>query len=320
MIITRAPLRLSFGGGGTDIPAHYEINGGHWFSLAIQKYIYVAINKRVDNQALIRWSKVEHIEDLKQTTHPILKSLFYRYNLPSNIEFTSLADIPAGTGLGSSGAFTVASILAARTYLGMSSTPEELAREATEIELGELKRSGGLQDQYISAIGGLREFKIDTSGHILSTSIPLSYETERFISRHMLLVYTSKSRDSAIALSSLSKKMKTSTADSVSNKVPNFDEYIKALKLNDHKKLASLLHRYWQVKRSDKNATTERVDLIYDTLINEGMLGGKLVGAGGGGFILAVCDDIHKLISKIKKHKLEYIEIQPDYVGSKIVL
>ena len=320
MIIAKAPLRISLGGGGTDIPAHYERNGGVWFSLAIDKYIYVALNKRFDGGSLIRWSKHEDLNDHRDTSNPLLAALFARYDLPFGLEFTSLSDIPSGTGLGSSGTFSIASLAAIRASLNLSSSPEELAREATLIELNDLNGSGGLQDQYISAYGGLRKFEVDKQGVVVSEPLGLPAGTDRFFAQHILLVYTSVSRSSETVLSSFSSSLSSHQAKTVSETiVPEFRSYSSALIAHDFYKLGTLLDQYWEVKRQADKMSNKTIGDIYDFLKSSGMIGGKLVGAGGGGFILAVAEDISSIKSACEDRGIKYVEIQPDYSGVRIL-
>jgi D-glycero-alpha-D-manno-heptose-7-phosphate kinase len=321
MIISKAPLRLSFGGGGTDLPSHFKKYGGEWYSLAIDKYIYTSINERFYDKSLIRYSQFEIIDALSETNNPLLKKIFSRYVLPSNIEFTTGADIPSGTGLGSSGAFSVSALMTVRAALNLSSTPNELAEEATEIEMKLSNSNAGLQDQYISAFGGLRKFTADTNGHVLSSSIPLTSYTDAFFNDHILLIFTNTSRASSCILGEVAERIDSSVnVSGLSVDMPPADSYSKALLAHDHELLGQLLHTYWCIKRSyTKSMTDANIDYMYDKLLSEGMTGGKLVGAGGGGFIMAVAKDIGAIRSLCEKNNWRYTQVKPAYEGVKLV-
>ena len=321
MIITKAPLRLSMGGGGTDIPAHYKQHGGEWYSLAINKYVYTSISPRLSEKSLIRYSLVEELDKPEKTKNILLSSIFSRYNLPLPIEFTSHACVPSGTGLGSSGSFAVSALATLRHALGFRLDLIALAKEACEIEIDKLNSSSGLQDQYISALGGFRKFKVSKTGVVEFEKVDLPSTINEFFSRHVLLVFTNISRSSEALLSKFSQDLQEGGSNLVNqNEVPKFDSYARALISEDHLALGRNLHQYWSVKRSSKNQMSSAdIDSIYDFVQSKGMIGGKLVGAGGGGFILAITADAKRLMSACETAKLATLQVFPEPNGVKII-
>ena len=286
MIMSRAPLRLSMGGGGTDIPAHYKEHGGEWYSLAINKYVYTSISSRFSDKSLIRYSSVEELEVPSKTKNKLLASVLKRYDLPLPFEFTSHANVPSGTGLGSSGSFAVSTLATLQHALGSKWDAISIAKEACEIEIDDLKSPSGLQDQYIAAVGGFRKFKVSNTGVVDFETVQLPGSINEFFHEHVLLIFTNISRKSETVLSNFSKD----------------------------------LQEYWTVKRSSKNQMSSKdIDSIYDFLQNNGMIGGKLVGAGGGGFILAVTTDAARLMKACKSANLATLQVFPEPNGVKII-
>lgn len=321
MIMSRAPLRLSMGGGGTDIPAHYKEHGGEWYSLAINKYVYTSISSRFSDKSLIRYSSVEELEVPSKTNNKLLASVLRRYNLPLPFEFTSHANVPSGTGLGSSGSFAVSTLATLQHALGSKWDAISIAKEACEIEIDDLKSPSGLQDQYIAAVGGFRKFKVSNTGVVDFETVQLPGSINEFFHEHILLIFTNISRKSETVLSNFSKDLQEGGSNLVDQReVPKFDSYAKALSLEDHSTLGKLLHQYWTVKRSSKNQMSSKdIDSIYDFLQNNGMIGGKLVGAGGGGFILAVTTDTARLMKACKSANLATLKVLPEPEGVKII-
>lgn len=322
MILSRAPLRLSLGGGGTDIPSHYKEEGGEWFSLAINKYIFTSLNLRFSEKALIRYSINEEIQNPKNTKNKILAEIFKKYCLPKNIEFTSISDIHAGTGLGSSGAFIVSSLNTVRAFLNLSSSRKELAIEATEIEIDKLGRPSGLQDQFISSYGGLRHFTVSTEGEVKSSGISLPNEINHFFDKHVALIYTKQSRESSSVLSEFSRNLKKNKISNSVNEeyVPKFSSYSESLIKLDYIELGNLLNIYWQIKKNQtSNMTNKYIDNLYECLKGKGMIGGKIVGAGGGGFILAIAEDLKLIKDFCVQKKIRFLQVYPDYDGARVL-
>ena len=301
MFISKAPLRISIGGGGTDLPDYYEKYGTIFSSLAINKYISVAVNKRFYDHYFIRYSENEEVNNIEEIKHDIIRTtLLKKHYTRGGLEIASFADVPGGTGLGSSGTFTVALLHALNSYLEVKADKFELAREATDIELRDLKRPIGLQDQYIASFGGLTQFEVDQSGSVDARTLQL--ETKAKLQYAVIFYYsTGIKRDAALIL----KSEKKFFSDSMKKDQKNGDvDLVEGLKMTnavcagDMHYYGELLHEYWLFKRQRQSAFTHSiVDEIYSYGLDNGALGGKLVGAGGSGFILFATDDPHRLLS-----------------------
>jgi len=318
MIIARAPLRLSLGGGGTDLPEFYKKNGsGLWFSIAIDKYIYISFNQKLGNSSFLRYSQIEELSDLRKSKNRILSAIFNRYETNSPVEFTSHADIPSGTGLGSSGTFTVASLAAIKASKNLSISKYELAEEACDIEINDLQSPSGKQDQYIAAYGGLRKFKVDKAGNVLSSSIGFKNSLYDFFYNHIVLIYTDISRSANDIL----EKMKVdNNLYKASQREIAIHEYVDALLSENHIELGKILDAYWSKKRvSSANMSSSRIDELYSFAKNHGGIGGKVVGAGGGGFIMMICESARDLIKSCSKNGIKTILCKPDIEGVKII-
>ena len=322
MIIAKSPLRLSLGGGGTDIPSYFKKNGGEWYSIAINRYIYTSVNKRFSEKSLLKYSEIEELEDLSLSKHRLLSSIFKRFPLFKGIEFTSTADIPSGTGLGSSGAFTVSTLLSLRSFLNFQIDKMDLAKEACDIEINDLNSSSGLQDQYISSLGGLKNFKVDKKGTVSYQNIELPHDINDFFTNHVVLVYTNISRSSEIGLNSfVSKLQKNKKVQTVDQKyVPSFKSYVDALLKKDYEELGLLLHSYWTIKKkSVPYMSNDFIDLLYENLQKNGVIGGKLIGAGGGGFFMCITNQLEKLKTFCNKNNIYYMQVLPDDKGASLI-
>ncbi len=323
MLIVRAPLRISIGGGGTDIPSYYENNGGTVFSsLAIDKYIYVLLNDRFSKEIFLRYSENELIDDHRHIKHPIIRETIKNLNHNTeSIEITSVSDVPGGTGLGSSGTFGVALQLALRHKFKMECSQEIVARESTNIEMNILKRPIGLQDQYISAYGGLTEFKVDAESNVKVKKYPLNEEIKKKIKENLLLFYVDSTRDSSKVLSEEKKLMESNHKGKYDDIVNLGKTMFKKLTSLDLENYGKIMHEYWLIKRSrQKNFTEVRLNRIYDYLIEKDLIfGGKIVGAGGGGFFLFVSDNPETLRNEIKQFGMKELKFQASEAGASLV-
>ena len=323
MLIVRAPLRISIGGGGTDMPSYYANNGGTTFSsLALDKYIYVFLNERFTKEIFLRYSENEFVDNPKDIKHPIIRETIknLNYNIEST-EITSVSDVPGGTGLGSSGTFGVALQLALRHKLNLKHSPEIVARESTNIEMNILKRPIGLQDQYISAYGGLTEFNVDEESNVEVKKYPLNEEILRNIRDNLLLFYVDSTRDSAKVLSE-EKKLMESNHNSKYEDIVNLGRAMfDNLTSGDLENYGKLMHEYWLIKRArQKNFTEDKLNKIYDLLIEKNLIfGGKIVGAGGGGFFLFITNDPESLRNEIEKFGMRELKFQASEAGASIL-
>lgn len=322
MYISQAPLRISIGGGGTDLPDYYEKYGTTFSSLAINKYISVAINKRFYDEYFIRYSENEEVDTIEEIKHDIIRTALLRKKYAEGgLEIASFADVPGGTGLGSSGTFTVALVHALNRYFHVNADKFDVAREATDIELRDLNRPIGLQDQYIAAFGGLTQFDVSQIGQVKARKMQLDTKARSAIRNNLLLFYTGVKRDAALILSS-EKKLFSESVISGNQCVRSIDLVDIGLKMTDAvlcgdiEYYGELLHEYWLYKRQKQRAFTHSiVDEIYSLGIENGALGGKLVGAGGSGFILFSTNDPERLKATMAKNNVLELEFDISDIG-----
>lgn len=324
MIIVRSPLRISIGGGGTDLPIFYKNNNGTVFSsLSINKYIYISITKRFQEEVLIRYLKNEEVKDLRRIKHDIFRETLLNIDKNINsIEITSTSDVPGGTGLGSSGAFGVALQMALRSYLKLPYSKDILSKESTRIEMDILKRPIGLQDQYISAYGSLTEFIVDRKSNVKISQPEIDADVDSVLSNNLLLFYVNKNRDASTILKSDQKKMsdtkkKGNFVDIVELGIQMYAAILKA----DVSEYGKLMHDYWLIKRDrQKQYTDKSINDLYDHIFQKKLAyGGKLVGAGGGGFLLFATDCPERLRKEMKNAGMKELEFSRDFEGAKLI-
>ena len=320
MIITRTPLRISIGGGGTDLPSYYRRFGGALISSAIDKYIFIGINKTFSPDYQIKYSKFEHVPAIDDIRHPIVREALRLHNMPPALEIISMADIPAGTGLGSSGAFTVGLLRALYATQRRHVTSEEVAREACHIEIELLQQAIGKQDQYIASYGGITCFEFLPDDSVKVSPLKISSQTLSDLEENLLLFFTGYSRAAAKILEDQAKR----TADGDASMIENL-HYIKdlggrikaALESGDTEKFGGLMHEHWEVKRRrSSNMSNDTVDRWYDIGRDAGAVGGKMVGAGGGGFLLFYTLDRTNLRAAMAREGLKEVPFRFDHDGS----
>lgn len=290
MIISRTPLRISFVGGGSDIAAYYNQSPGAVVSTAINKYIYITVNKKFDKRIRASYSKTENVDTADQIEHPLIRECLKKVGIERGIEVTSMSDIPGeGTGLGSSSSYTVGLLNALYAYVGKYASAEKLARDACEVEIEILKDPIGKQDQYIAAYGGLQFIQFLSDGNVDVSPIICSPEVKKTIEENCLLLYTGLTRSSGKILARQSKNMK----DDVDKRVVMIQmvslahEMQRLLNNNLTKEFGDLLHESWILKRKMADGvTSEGIDRWYEIAKKNGVEGGKILGAGGGGFLL----------------------------------
>jgi D-glycero-alpha-D-manno-heptose-7-phosphate kinase len=325
MIIARSPLRISLGGGGTDVPSYYEQHEGFLLAAAIDKYVYVTVMRPFTEGIFLKYSEIEHVEKILQVKHPIIREVLTELN-PSTpqIEVTTLADIPSGTGLGSSGSFTTALIKALFAHYRKNIHPEQLADLACRIEIEKLGEPIGKQDQYIAAYGGITEFNFHTDGSVSSAPMNLSVPTVHDLEDNLLLFFTGISRSAGSILKDQVDKSKRNDAKMVANLHFTKDLGLRsktALLQGDTKKFGELMHEHWEHKKSRSSGmTSDFIDNAYTQAMDSGAVGGKLVGAGGGGFLMFYASDKEKLRNKMLELGLEEVRFQFDFEGTKVIL
>lgn len=318
MIITRTPLRISLGGGGTDLPSYYRAAGGGFLiAAAVSKYVYVAVNDNFDDDILLKYSSVERAATPEEVVHPLLREALLQTGVRGGIEISSMADIPAGTGLGSSGAFTVGVLRALWAYRHEAVPNLDLARQACEIEIERLGEPVGKQDQYIAATGGLRAFEFHADETVETVPLSISPTTRQHIEENLLLFYTGIQRR---AQEVLIEEQRTDVTDLRSNldEVKRIGLETKdAIEAGDHRAFGSMLSAQWDLKhRRQPSETHHQVDGWIRRGMEAGAFGGKLVGAGGGGFLLFYSEPKTDLRASMGEAGLDEVRFAIDYEGS----
>ncbi|MDH4445805.1 MAG: hypothetical protein QE267_11850 [Akkermansiaceae bacterium] len=324
MIITRSPLRISLGGGGTDLASYYEAHGGFLIAGAIDKYIYITLHETFIEELIIKYSKLERVASASQIEHPIIREAFAMLGIErTNLEMTSMADIPAGTGLGSSGSFTTALLKALYAWKRDIVHPHELAEQACEIEIGRLHEPIGKQDQYISAYGGITCFKFLPGGKVEAWPLKISEETLYNLEDNLLLFFTGYSRSASVILQEQDTKSKAADASMVENLHFVKDLGLQsqyALETGNLKEFASLMDVHWQRKKERSGGMTNaKINEWYDLALANGALGGKLIGAGGGGFLMFYADNKMKLRHAMHGAGLKEVRFRFDFEGTKLL-
>lgn len=324
MIITRTPLRISIGGGGTDLPSYYEKYGGFVISGAISKYVYILLNRTYKPGYYIKYSKIENVDDRKHISHPLIREALESHDIPTGVEIVSVADVMAGTGLGSSSTFTVGLLHALHAMKRQSVSAESLAREAIDLEMIRLGEPVGKQDQYIAAYGGVTCQEYRPDGSVGIWPLRISETTLRELADGLMLFFTGNSRSASALLSD--QKMRSERDDKVMienlHHIKDLGLRIKAaLEAEQPDEFGRLMHEHWEMKRRRSAGMTEAfIDHAYDHALANGALGGKLVGAGGGGFLMFYTNDRARLRRAMASLNLEEMPFSFDFHGSIIQL
>ena len=290
VIFARAPLRVPLGGGGTDLPSYYEGFEGFLVSGAIDKYVYMLVHTVFQQRYRMKYSQIEEVDRVEEIKHPILREALLRHWRGAPLEIASVADVPAGTGMGSSGAFSVCVLKALAHARSTSITAGALAEAACEIEIDVLKEPVGKQDQYVAAHGGICAYTFHTSGEVTVEPLELKPETLRCLRDQMLLFFTGETRSASAILADQDSRSKQKDSEVIENlhrtKAMGYQSR-DFLVQGDLESYAALMHEHWLNKRKRSvGITGERIDRLYELARESGVLGGKLVGAGGGGFLL----------------------------------
>jgi len=330
MIVTRAPFRITLGGGGTDLPSFYENHGGFLVSMAIDKYIYVMINKMIlDKGIQLNYKESEYVIDPKLLKHPFVREILIKFGIKGNVEMTSVADLPSGAGLGSSGSFAVASILALRSYLRQSATIYEIANEACDIEMNKLNHPVGKQDQFVAAFGGIICMDISKSGDVKIERLKLEKGDMLDFLDSMRVYYTGIQRSASDILSVQNTASKLtlhqdhrSVIDSL-QKIKELGYLTKeALESRNYDDFGKIMDIHWEMKKNLSSAITSvEINKIYEEVKKDfGVLGGKLIGAGGGGFFLLYVPKKRKELDKyMSKKNMIRLHYNIDHSGVKVV-
>jgi D-glycero-alpha-D-manno-heptose-7-phosphate kinase len=324
MIITRSPLRITLGGGGTDLPSYYRQHGGFLIAAAIDRYVYVTVMRPFVEGIFLKYSRLEHVEEIEDVQHPIIREAIrmLEFRTPQ-VEITTLADIPAGTGLGSSGSFSTALLKALYAHRRRLLHPDELAELACEIEINRLREPIGKQDQYIAAYGGVTCFTFHPDETVDARPVALSMESLFNLEDNLLLFFTGFSRSAGSILND--QKVRTEHADE--EMLKNL-HYVKELGLRSRDALENgqtalfgeLMHEHWEhKKRRSGGMSNPQIDEWYELGRKNGAVGGKLVGAGGGGFLLFYSEEHRRLRAAMAGAGLEEVRFRFDFEGTKVL-
>src|SRR3984885_8917050 len=325
MIIARSPLRISLGGGGTDLPSYYEKFGGFLIAAAIDRYVYITLHETFVPDLIVKYSEMERVPEASQLKHPIFREAFALVGLDGNfLELTSMADIPAGTGLGSSGSFTTALLKVLHAHKKNLVHPAELAAQACDIELNRLKEPIGKQDQYIAAYGGLTCFNFLPDGKVEAWPLKVSDETRDNLEDNLLLFFTGYLRSASAILKEQDQKSKSDDKSMIENLhfVKDLGLQSKvALETGTLHEFARLMDVHWQRKKQRSGGMSNpKINEWYDLALANGALGGKLIGAGGGGFLMFYAEDKAKLRHAMRQAGLTEVRFRFDFEGTKLII
>lgn len=324
MIIARSPLRISLGGGGTDLPSYYEEHGGFLISAAIDKYVYILVHETFGEEMLIKYSGQERVTSLEEIRHPIIREALRLLDIaPRKLEICSMADIPAGTGLGSSGTFTVGLLKALHAWKGDIVSTRTLAEEACEIEMNRLGEPIGKQDQYIAAYGGITCMDFHKDGYVWVDPLGMDDETLYNMEDHLLLFFTGYARSASTILAEQDKKSREHDGGMAANL-----DFVKELGLQSRKafeegnleEFARIMNVHWEYKKQRSGGMSNpKINEWYDLAMENGAKGGKLIGAGGGGFLMFYAGDKIRLRRALREAGLQEVRFRFEQEGAKII-
>lgn len=325
MIISRAPVRISLGGGGTDLASYYSKYGGFLIAGAIDKYVFIALNKRFYESIRLSYSSTEIIDHVDDIKHNIFRECLKFVNIHKGVELVSIADVPANCGLGSSSSFTVAVLNALHTYKREFISQQQLAEEACRIEIERLLEPIGKQDQYISAFGGITAFTFEKDGNVIIEPVNMKEDTIDELERNILLFYTGIERRASDILTDQNEKSKKDEGDVIGtlHKIKEIGKKTKtAFERGNLDTFGELLDEHWQIKKNlSQKISNQFIDDCYNTAIQNGAMGGKIMGAGGGGFFMFYCGDNQmKLKSAMKEKGLSQMRFHFDFEGAKTLV
>jgi D-glycero-alpha-D-manno-heptose-7-phosphate kinase len=325
MIITRSPLRITLGGGGTDLPSYYRDHEGFVISAAIDKYVFVTVMRPFTPGIFLKYSSLEHVDKVDDIQHAILREAIRMMNFRTpQIEITTLADIPSGTGLGSSGSFTTALLKALYAHRRKLLVPGELAELACEIEINRLHEPIGKQDQYIAAYGGVTCFQFHSDGAVDAVPLQIEMDTMYDLEDNLLLFFTGFSRSAGVILKDQDARTRKADPEMIQNL-----HYVKELGCRSQKALESgrtaefgeIMHEHWLHKRRRSSGmSNSQIDEWYELGLKNGAIGGKLVGAGGGGFIMFYAENRKRLRQAMASAGLEEVRFRFDFEGTKVLI
>ncbi len=324
MIITRTPLRISLGGGGTDLPSYSDVYGGMVISAAINRFMFISLNKSFGDDYQLKYSQLERAKTIDEIEHPIIREALTRHYVPPGIEIVSVADIPSGTGLGTSGSFTVGLLRALTTWRREFESPDSLAHEACNIEIESLGRPVGKQDQYIAAYGGLAVMEFQLDGGVSVTPLRISSETLAELESNLVMFFTGYSRDADLILAEQKRKTEANDESMIEGlhaiKQLGMETRV-ALESGNTNAIGEIMNRHWRHKKHRSSSmSNSRIDHYYETALANGALGGKLVGAGAGGFLLFYATNQSALRAAMATEGLQEVPFGFDFGGSTVLV
>lgn len=325
MLITRSPLRISLGGGGTDLPSYYREHGGFLVAAAIDKYVYITLHRSFSDDLIVKYSKLERVAEAAKLEHPLIREAFSLVGVSGRgLELASMADIPAGTGLGSSGSFTTALLKALHAHRKNLVHPAELAEQACAIEIDRLGEPIGKQDQYISAVGGITAFTFHPDGRVEYRPCTISEETLFNLEDNLLLFFTGYSRSASAILKDQHDKSRQNDRAMLDNLHYTKQLGMRSLAALESGRLedfARLMDEHWQRKKArSAGMSNDRINAWYDHAMAHGALGGKLIGAGGGGFLMFYAGDKTRLRHAMREQGLVEVRFRFDFEGTKVIV
>lgn len=323
MIVVRSPLRISLGGGGTDLPSYYRENEGFLIAAAINKYVFVSVMNPFTDGYILKYSEYENVSNIEDIKHPIIRESL-KLGFKKNLEITTLADLPSGTGLGSSGSFTTALLKALHLNSFKNLNQHELAELACDIEINKLKEPIGKQDQYIASFGGISSFSFNKDDTVDSKPLNISDDTLYDLEDNLMLFFTGYSRSASKILKDQETKSKQNNEDMLNNlhMVKRLGiESKNALESGETRIFGELMHEHWENKKKRSvGMSNPKINDWYDIAMQNGAIGGKLVGAGGGGFLMFMADDRNKLRNALIGAGMEEVRFKFDFEGSKTLI
>jgi len=324
MIIVRSPLRVTLGGGGTDLPSYYREHEGFLVAAAIDRYVYITIHQTFQSGFIIKYSQLERVERREDIHHPIVREALALTGVTDKIEITSMADIPAGTGLGSSGSFTTALLRALHAHRKTIISTQDLAEQACYIEIERLREPIGKQDQFIAAYGGVTCFRFNKNDAVEVWPAAVSAETLYNLEDGLVMFFTGTSRSASSILKDQDDRSKSKDSVIIDNLHYVKDlglRSLKALEAGDLRKFGALMDEHWQHKKKRSGTMSNpEIDKWYELAMRNGALGGKLIGAGGGGFLLFYTEDKKPVRHALREAGLEEVRIRFDFEGTKTLV
>jgi D-glycero-alpha-D-manno-heptose-7-phosphate kinase len=322
VIVARSPLRVPFGGGGTDLPSYYKKKNGYVISAAINKYVFISLGESFSNKYILNYSQLEKVKNIKDIKHPLFRETLKFFDIKKKLHLSSHADIPSGTGLGSSGCFAVTLVNILSRYKKLHLSKKDIAEIACNIEIKKLKEPVGKQDQFVASFGGFNEYIFDKDGSTNIKKLNIKKNFLQQLQNNLFLYFTGYTRSSYKILKVQDKKTKSMDKNMIKNLdlVKEYGYQIRNSLINSNiAELAMIMKDHWEIKKKrSSNISNKRINYLYDMALDHGALSGKLIGAGGGGFLLFICNNKSSL-EVLEKKGLKRVKFEFDFEGTKIL-